>query len=122
MRTRASTTSSYPQLTLPWSKPSTIGILCPSTSPLHGPHYRAFIKATNLVLNIHLLRKTFWDAIPKWKAWNQREELKMFLEWFRFAKFMVAKYLEARQYVRRRKGVLGRERKSAQGNHEIWPL
>jgi hypothetical protein len=35
------------------------------------------------------LRRTFWDAIPKCKEMNQSEAVKTFLEWFRFAVFMV---------------------------------
>ena len=38
------------------------------------------------------LRRTFWDAIPKWKELNQSEAVKTFMEWFRFGMFMVPEW------------------------------
>ena len=38
------------------------------------------------------LRQTFWNAIPKWEELNRGEAVKTFLEWFRFAVFMVPEW------------------------------
>ncbi|KAI9778344.1 MAG: hypothetical protein M1839_008131 [Geoglossum umbratile] len=34
------------------------------------------------------LRDAFWGAIPEWKAWNESEATRVFLEWFWFGLFM----------------------------------
>jgi len=34
------------------------------------------------------LRKAFWDAIPKWKAWYEHEATVVYLGWYRFALFL----------------------------------
>lgn len=38
------------------------------------------------------LRNAFWGVIPEWKAWNESEATKVFLEWFRFGLFMKAEW------------------------------
>jgi hypothetical protein len=38
------------------------------------------------------LRQCFWESIPVWKRWNEREATVVFLEWFRFVRFMGAGY------------------------------
>jgi hypothetical protein len=38
------------------------------------------------------LRNAFWDAIPRWRTWNESEATKVFLEWLRFSEFMKAEY------------------------------
>lgn len=34
------------------------------------------------------LREAFWGAIPDWGRWNQSEATQVFMEWFRFGRFM----------------------------------
>ncbi|EHK18193.1 uncharacterized protein TRIVIDRAFT_67392 [Trichoderma virens Gv29-8] len=38
------------------------------------------------------LREAFWNAIPKWKRWNESEATQIFLEWFKFGMFMKAEW------------------------------
>jgi aminoglycoside phosphotransferase (APT) family kinase protein len=38
------------------------------------------------------LRNAFWGAIPEWKARNESQSTKVFLEWFRFGLFMKAEW------------------------------
>jgi hypothetical protein len=38
------------------------------------------------------LRDAFWRTIPEWQTWNQSDATTIFLEWFRFVRFMKAEY------------------------------